>query len=152
MLFSSSLPASDIESLHRMVQRSQTGIVGSAASARASCDAECVTALPAGLVGYWPLDGDGQDRSGAGNHGTPANGEWATGIFGLAFKFDGDDVVEIPPSPSLNGDGLRALTALAWVHPTALDPTTDVDIIINRGEQKTPVSLGLFRGSTLKGY
>eukprot|EP01052_Picozoa_sp_SAG31_P004689 SAG31_NODE_197_length_20660_cov_8.861368_13_plen_549_part_00 len=140
MLFDRALRADEVVMLNGLVQRAQIGVSGSAASARSSCDAACVAALPAGLVGFWPLDGDGQDRSGSNNHGTPARGEWATGLFGLAFKFDGDDVVEIPSSPRLN---VQALTTLAWVHPTELDFTTDVDIIVNRAGFEMGIATGM---------
>jgi hypothetical protein len=69
---------------------------------------------PAGLVGWWPGDGDARDIA-AGNDGTLQGGTgFATGIVAQAFSFDGvDDFVSVPHEPSQN---IReALTIDAWV-------------------------------------
>jgi hypothetical protein len=142
MLFSEAL-TTEIGGLMNMVQSAQVGIKSSAVQSRMQCGADCIAKLPAGLVGFWPLDGDGTDLSGIGNGvaagteaagpgntGTAINGEWAAGLFGLAFKFDGDDMITVPTSPSMQ---VQRVTMLAWVHPTELDPTTDADIIMERG-------------------
>ena len=36
--------------------------------------------LPQGLVGFWPLDGDGDDVSGNNMGGTPSNPDWVAGL------------------------------------------------------------------------
>lgn len=57
--------------------------------------------LTRGLLAYWPLDGDAQDASGYGNHGTvygatPTAG--ITGAPGTAYSLDGvDDYIDIGP-------------------------------------------------------
>ena len=39
--------------------------------------------IPAGLVGYWPLDGDGKDLSGNKLSGKPVNPDWVAGLYNL---------------------------------------------------------------------
>jgi hypothetical protein len=70
---------------------------------------------PAGLVSWWPGDGDVEDIQDS-NHGTLQNGAtFAPGTVASAFNFDGvDDHVLIPDSPSLNPQ--RAISLLAWVY------------------------------------
>ncbi len=44
------------------------------------------------LEGYWPLDGNANDFSGKGRHGTAAGGVWVTGAFlGGGYEFDSGD-------------------------------------------------------------
>jgi len=52
---------------------------------------------PAGLVGHWTFDGDMQDSSGLGSHGTGGgNPTFAAGVLGSgAVSLDGDDYVAI---------------------------------------------------------
>jgi hypothetical protein len=80
------------------------------------------------LMGWWPMnEGSGQvvhDWSGHGNNGylgsTPAadanDPTWVKGVFlGSALHFDGNDMVSIPNSPSLQPANL---TVAAWVRST----------------------------------
>jgi len=62
---------------------------------------ECVS-TPAGLVSWWPGDGDAQDI-GAGHRGTLRNGtSFAPGMVGPAFSFDGiDDELQVPITADL---------------------------------------------------
>ena len=59
-----------------------------------------------GLVGYWPLDGDANDTSGNGIHGTvygaiPTSDQ--AGNFESAYSFDGaNDYIQIPANALLN--------------------------------------------------
>jgi uncharacterized repeat protein (TIGR01451 family) len=73
-------------------------------------------APPAGLVGWWPLEGDAADLAGANAGVLLGNPRFTNGLVGQAISFDGnDDEVRIPASPSLNvglGDGL---TLEAWI-------------------------------------
>ncbi len=49
-----------------------------------------------GLVAYYPFDGDAQDHSGNGNHGTVHGATLTTGISGQAYLFDGVDYIGLP--------------------------------------------------------
>jgi uncharacterized protein (TIGR02145 family) len=71
-----------------------------------------------GLVGYWPFNGNANDESGNGNHGT-VNGATLTsdrfGNVGKAYGFDGvSSFIKINNSPSLNIT--NQLTLSAWVY------------------------------------
>ena len=71
---------------------------------------------PSGMVSWWPGDGNAQDIVG-GNHGT-LTGDFAQGMVGQAFSFDGvDDYISIGDKPSL--EGMREITIDAWVKSTA---------------------------------
>ncbi len=69
---------------------------------------------PAGLVAWWPADGDARDPIGL-HHGVPINGAgYTNGFNGQAFKFDGsNDQVIVPDADDL--DLTNALTLAAWV-------------------------------------
>ena len=76
---------------------------------------------PAGLVGWWPGDGNANDIVGT-NNGMLQGGATATaaGVVGQAFSFDGTNgYVQIPDSPALrpdqsDGRGLGAVQ-LRWI-------------------------------------
>src|SRR5687768_9110376 len=59
--------------------------------------------LPAGLVSWWPGDGDSTDRYGV-NHGAPQGGVgFSSGVVGQTFSLDGvDDFINVPDSPLLD--------------------------------------------------
>lgn len=63
------------------------------------------------LVGWWKLDGNADDSSGYGNHGTANGVSWVDGKIGQCGSFDGG-YIEIPSSafPSTNGSWQ------AWVY------------------------------------
>ena len=67
-----------------------------------------------GLVGLWHFDGDADDSSGNGNHGTAVNNvTYSGGVFGQALQLDGESAfVQIPDAPSLNPTD--AITIQAW--------------------------------------
>lgn len=71
-----------------------------------------------GLVGHWPLDGNAEDVSGNGNHGTVEGATFTHDRFGLpggACHFDGRSArVRMPHSPSLDVAG-QNLTMACWV-------------------------------------
>jgi hypothetical protein len=72
-----------------------------------------------GLVGYWKLNGDAADSSGAQNPGNliyryapyPA---FQAGRLGLAFNSGGGAYVQVPDAPSLSA--LTSVTVEAWVY------------------------------------
>ncbi len=86
------------------------------------------TAVPSGVVGWWPGDGSGRDIVGT-NNGTLMGGSTATsnGVTGLAFDFDGTNkYVRIPDAPELKPTNL---TVVCWVMFDNLDaPGTSVYI------------------------
>jgi uncharacterized repeat protein (TIGR01451 family) len=78
-------------------------------------------APPAGLVGWWPLEGDAADLAGANAGVLLGNPRFTNGLVGQAISFDGtDDEVRIPASRSLDvglGDGLTLET---WIQVPGL--------------------------------
>jgi hypothetical protein len=78
-----------------------------------------------GLVGWWPFNGNAQDASGNGNHGTVNGATLTSDRYGNqngSYSFDGlDDFIEIPSSVSLhNPQG----TINLWLYTTI--PNRDV--------------------------
>ncbi|HXU35479.1 MAG TPA: LamG-like jellyroll fold domain-containing protein, partial [Blastocatellia bacterium] len=88
------------------------------------------TTPPAGMISWYPADGNANDIAGT-NNGTLTNGAtFAAGKVNQAFDFDGsDDYVALAPSTF---DGLTDLTVDAWVKFGRLDhPTSDAQAIIS---------------------
>ena len=71
---------------------------------------------PNGLVGWWPFNGNANDESGNGNHGTVNGATLAANRFGnagKAYSFDGvDDRIRVPFSQSYTND---TGTVLLWM-------------------------------------
>ena len=74
---------------------------------------------PAGLVSWWPGEGDANDIAGA-NNGTLVNGAtFAPGEVGQAFSFDGmSSYIRVADNPELHFT--NSLTIEAWIYPTSL--------------------------------
>jgi hypothetical protein len=74
-----------------------------------------------GLVAYYPFNGNANDESGNGNHGTVNGATLTTDRFGnpaRAYEFNGDtSFIEVPDSSSL--DFMTGMTVTAWVEPDA---------------------------------
>ena len=73
--------------------------------------------LPDGLIGHWPLDGDANDISGNGLHGTIYGAQPASDRFGeaaSAYHFDGDDYIGVADSPFFTF-GSDPFTVMAWL-------------------------------------
>ena len=72
--------------------------------------------LQQGLVGYWPFCGNANDESGNGNNGT-VNGATLTtdrfGSAGKAYKFDGNQIIDLGNKPEFNFTGPFAISAWA---------------------------------------
>lgn len=59
--------------------------------------------VPSGAIGYWPFDGNAQDMSGNGNHGTASNTSPAHDRFNqpnMAFRFNGMNSAVVVPNNS----------------------------------------------------
>jgi uncharacterized repeat protein (TIGR01451 family) len=78
-------------------------------------------APPAGLVGWWPLEGDAADRVGTNSGVLLGNPAFTNGLVGQALHFDGvDDAVRLPAAPALNVGLGSGLTIEAWINPTVV--------------------------------
>ena len=109
--------------------------------------------INAGLVAYYPLDGDALDQSGNGQNGTPdGDPQIVAGVIGSAFYFDGvDDRIHLPAT--FLGGGLPEGTVACWVRVDSFDQTYG-RIIINRGiaAMHTRLLLGIAGGGRLAAY
>jgi len=105
------------------------------------------------LVGWWPMnEGSGQvihDWSGHGNNGTLGNSaaaddqdpSWIPGVFlGSALRFDGNDIVQIPDSTSLDP---QKITVAAWFRGTS-SPGINRYIIAKGSQDCDRASYGLY--------
>ena len=75
---------------------------------------------PAGLVAWWPGDGNANDMVG-GNHGTlRGSATFAPGMVGQAFSFDGQlAYVEVANTSNLQISASSPATLDAWIFPTS---------------------------------
>jgi Concanavalin A-like lectin/glucanases superfamily len=109
------------------------------------------------LVGWWPMnEGSGQvvhDWSGHGNNGTLGNSSgvdsqdpsWIPGVFfGSALRFDGNDIVQIPDSTTLDP---QKITVSAWFRGTT-SPGINKYVISKGSVQCDHASYGLYTSST----
>jgi len=79
-----------------------------------------ITAEDPDLVAHYPFEGNPEDASGNGNHGTITGGsEWVKGKIGDALHLDPAAYIEIPVSDSLHGDIFKTdpFTISAWIQP-----------------------------------
>ena len=85
-----------------------------------------------GLVGYWPLDGNANDTSGNGNHGTVYGAIPTTdqaGNVNKAYSFDGaNDYIQIPANALLNMT--NNFTISAWVKLAVNAPTSGMGVVM----------------------
>jgi hypothetical protein len=103
------------------------------------------------LVAYYPLDGDTQDHSGNGNHGTNHGGTFVSGVSGNALKFDGkDDYI----STNYTQNSVIAYTIELWVKTTV--DSCENTFVQNRGSGAgKSLTLGMGRsggGRTIDGF
>ncbi len=76
-----------------------------------------VTQPTDGLVAYWPFDGNANDASGNGNHGTVYGVPLTTDRFGntnRAYHFDGSSYIEVQNSASLAAI-TNTMTLMTWL-------------------------------------
>ncbi len=78
------------------------------------------TSAPAGLVAWWPADGNAFDISGT-NNGMLENGvTYAPGMVGMAFSFAGtNEEVLIPYSTVTDLSAMAGWTIEAWINPAS---------------------------------
>ncbi len=70
----------------------------------------------AGLVGFYPFDGNTKDASGNGNDAVAYGARLVPGVIGQAYEFDGSsDYIDTPIN--INPDVAPELTMMAWVYP-----------------------------------
>jgi hypothetical protein len=80
---------------------------------------------PAGLVSWWPGDGNADDIIGSNDGALQGGTTFAPGMVGQAFSLDGvDDSIRVPNHPSLNP--ARALTIEAWIHSASTEGARDI--------------------------
>jgi hypothetical protein len=93
-----------------------------------ACSADCVSP-PAGLVGWWPGQGNADDIAGTNNGVLEGGVAFATGEVGQAFSFNGtNSYVEVPDSPTLRLT--NELTIEFWVRRQDLEAN---DVIVEKG-------------------
>ncbi|MBC6491805.1 hypothetical protein BC349_12150 [Flavihumibacter stibioxidans] len=87
--------------------------------------------LDNGLVAYYPLNGDGNDKSGNDYHLTIVGTTTTTDRFGgpnSAYKFNGStgDYMIIPSLPK--ADNMRQFTVSLWIKPSKINYNTPISI------------------------
>ena len=86
--------------------------------------ASLVHDLRDGLIAYYPFNGNANDESGNGHHGTACGSTLAPDRFGnegMAYSFDGiDDTIEVLPHPELN-PGTDSFSYCFWVRTSEVD-------------------------------
>jgi hypothetical protein len=87
-----------------------------------------------GLVGWWPFNGNANDESGNGNHGTVFGAALTTdrdGNLNSAFSFDGvNDWINVNNSNSLNPPS--QITISAWINTYAYN-ISSASMVVNKG-------------------
>ncbi len=103
-----------------------------------NCDGEidegCGPDLNAGLVAYYPFDGNAIDETGNGNDGIEYGGmSYISGVSGQAASFDGvDDFITVLDSPSLRLSNTD-FTLSTWVYEKNRNPSYSDAILYKRG-------------------
>jgi hypothetical protein len=97
-----------------------------------SCQA-CSVPVDADLVAYWRLDGDAQDASGNGNHGTVYGATSVTGKLGQGYQIAEGACIAVPDSSSLDMVGSSGFSMLAWIQHAG-GCIADRGILVNKEE------------------
>ena len=129
MLYSTALNQAEIYSIYKRAYDSSSGS-GGVTFIRAPSKVD-LKKLPSGLVGFWPLDGDGKDISDQKMSGTTVKPDWVAGVYNLAFRFDGNDAMVVPNHARLQ---VSRITMSAWIRPVEYDIKDHGDrgIIMNK--------------------
>ena len=93
--------------------------------------------LPSSLVGFWPLDGSGEDLGSHGLVGSDPAPLWVGGRFGLALTFGDGNGFVVPDMGGAMAGITSGATMLAYVRPTQYEACGDRGIIMNK-EGTTP--------------
>ena len=104
--------------------------------------------MPAGLVSWWPLEGDGADIYGS-NSGTLQNSPaFVAGNVGQAMSVNGTNGISVPTSPSLNFGVGADFSIDAWIRTANTDRNTltIVDKRFLSGSNVTGYALYLYNG------
>jgi len=121
MLFGAMLSDEDVQAIYD----------GTFAAPPPPMSSDLVGALPASLVGYWPLDGDATDLSSNSLVGTITTGEWVTSMYGLAFHLAGADGIRVVDDGASPLD-IDNVLMLAWLRPSVRDVPADRGIVMNK--------------------
>ncbi|MGA3284586.1 MAG: LamG-like jellyroll fold domain-containing protein [Verrucomicrobiota bacterium] len=121
------------------------------------CTNPCVPP-PAGMVGWWPGDGDALDYSVFQNHGVPVKavngstvpwtGQYAAGKVDQAFDFSGCDncYISVPDQPQLNF-GTGSFSIDAWVKiPNVPPPADGIQCIVDKRDLTSEAGYFLYLG------
>jgi len=100
-----------------------------AGAADAAIDAGCDGALAAGLIGYWPFDGNGSDVSGYERTMTLVGPTYEPGVRGQALAFTGDGT-RYATRDTVDDDAFDFGAADFTIQIWAYFPTTKVDAVL----------------------
>ena len=109
-----------------------------------------------GQIGWWPFNGNANDESGNGNHGTNMGATLTTDRFGndsSAYQFDGQSsYITIPSSASLESPTTR-LSVSAWAYLDGVSQVGDPlgPIVMKSNSAANAFMYRLFIGSNLSG-
>ncbi len=87
------------------------------------------------LIGAWEFNGNADDTSGNGNHGTVSGASLAADRFGnvqSAYAFDGDDHIRVADNPVLRPTA--AMSATLWMKADALPGSFHVTHFLHKQE------------------
>jgi hypothetical protein len=101
--------------------------------------------VPAGLVGWWKLEGNGLDETGNHNGAAVGSGAFVAGIVGLGYAGNGaGNAVVVPHDAGLN---VVNFTVDAWVRIDAL-PCINIPVVwkgsATGADITTPFSIGIY--------
>jgi hypothetical protein len=103
------------------------------------------SAVSRGLVAYYPFEGNADDQSGNGNHGTTNGATFVSGVSGgSALELDGKADYVLAPV-NINPEVMPQLTMTAWVRP---DTASGVVISVDNGGYDRQLSVDNRGGGT----